>query len=48
MALSTAIVLYGLAILETASAVFDDRFALAMDTLHGLIGCYVFILTIIL
>jgi hypothetical protein len=48
MTFSTAIVLHDLAILEMTSSVFDDRFALAMDTLHGLIGCYISILTIIL
>jgi len=48
MTLSTAIVLHDLAILETASSIFDDCFALAMNTLHSYIGCYASILTITL
>lgn len=46
MTLSTTVVLHDLAILETASAIFNDRFALAMNTLHGHIACYITILAI--
>jgi hypothetical protein len=44
MTLSTTVVLHDLAILGTASSISNDYFAMAVNTLHGYIVCYITIL----